>query len=85
MIYSVVLDVYQVKSNDPSILLLCCIACIIHHSDQLVQIMINNPGHYLCRVPILSESALLKGLRDLVTTDQTVGVVENATVTPPSC
>ena len=64
-------------------LLLRGLANIAYHSDDLIGVMVNNPGHEFTKIPVLSDHNLLKELKKYVTTEPTENVLETATGIPP--
>jgi hypothetical protein len=64
-------------------LLLRCLACVVYHSDALLDVMVEFPGHEFTNVSILHNRELLDGLKILVTTDPVLEVMSVATGIPP--
>ena len=83
MLYGPILDAYEGKSNDPSALILRCFPSLIHHSDKLIAVMVENPGHDFTKMPLLHDRQLLQRLKALVTLEPTPNVMETATGIPP--
>ena len=83
MLYAPILDAYEGKSNDPSALILRCFPSLIHHSDKLIAVMVENPGHDFTKMPLLHDRELLHKLKDLVTLEPTTNVMDVATGIPP--
>jgi len=81
--YCPVLKHYAERSENPKGLLLQCIACIVYHSDKLLEAMVEYPGHVFFKVPILHNSNLLNELKQLATVEPTKGVMESPTGIPP--
>ena len=72
-----------VEHPNAKALLLRGLACILFHQDEIVQIMVNNPGHEFTKLAILSDHNLLKRLKKIVTTEPTKNVLETRTGIPP--
>jgi hypothetical protein len=84
MLYGPILDAYASKPlNNPIGLLLRCLACVVYHSDDLLDVMVQFPGHDFTNISILHDRALLDGLRALVTTDPILEVMAVPTGIPP--
>ncbi|CAB9498884.1 unknown protein (Partial), partial [Seminavis robusta] len=83
MLYQPLLTAYQGKSNNPLPILLRCLACIVYHSDSLIQAMVRTPGHDFSKLAILHDRPLLAELQRLVTTEPTKNVMSVATGIPP--
>jgi hypothetical protein len=61
-------------------LLLRCLAAFVHHSDSILAVIDQIPGHrWRVSIPLYSDGALLDELKKLVTTEPTKGVMEKAT------
>jgi hypothetical protein len=76
MLYGPIMVAYEGKpGNNPIGLLLRCLACVIYHSDALLDVMIEFPGHNFTNVLILHDCELLDGLKILVTTDPILEVM----------
>ena len=63
-------------------LLLRCLACIVHHSDELIAEVTEMPEHDFSKLGVLHKHSLLAELKTMVTTDPTPGVVTLATGIP---
>ena len=83
MMFSPVLEAYKRKANDPTAILLRCLACVVHHSVEIKKTMLQYPGHGFVKITILHDEELLVELRMLVTTEPTVGVMTTPTGVPP--
>ena len=84
MTYGTIMEAYagQRKEN-PSGVLLRCLACIVYHSDQLRRTWVKFPGHDFCKLTLLQDSLLLANLKQLVTVEPTKGVILAPTGIPP--
>ena len=83
MLYGPILDAYEGKPNDPSALILRCFPSLIHHSDKLITVMVENPGHDFTKMPLLHDRELLHKLKALVTLEPTINIMDVATGIPP--
>ena len=81
-LYGVIMESYRHKAENPTPMLLRCLACIVFHSDKLLEVMVV-PGHDFSKLAILHDRALLVELKKLVTTAPTPGVMTVATGIPP--
>lgn len=82
ILYSPMLQTFHPHSNVISVLLRC-LACIVYHSEKLLSVMQQNPGHDFNKIMLLQEPELLRALRPLVTLEPTEGVMSSATGIPP--
>jgi hypothetical protein len=83
MLYGPILVAYEGKPENPAGLLLRCLSSLVFHSDALLEVMVKFPGHDFTKISILHDLELLDGLKKLVTTDPTPGVMTVATGIPP--
>ena len=84
MMYGPILTAHKNEDYDPTALLYRCLASVVHHSDALLQVIAENPGHDFNKIPLLHEKPLLERLKGLVTTERTEGgVLMEATGIPP--
>ena len=83
MMYGPILQAYNGKSENPTGIVLRCMACIVYHSDRLLETMVKYPGHDFLKIPILHDTVLLNELKELVTTEPTDGVMVSPTGVPP--
>jgi hypothetical protein len=83
MMYGRILTRHKNTADDPTAMLLRCLACIVFHSEAILATMIANPGHDFCKLSILHNPGLLHDLRLLVTTAPTEGVMATPTGIPP--
>jgi hypothetical protein len=83
MMYGGIIEAYKGKPHDPSPILLRCLASIVYHSESLLDIMENIPGHAFTNMPLLHDRALLDHLQALVTIKPTPGVMTTPTGIPP--
>lgn len=83
MMYGPILQRYAGRSENPSGILLRCMACLVYHSDRLLETMVKYPGHDFSKVTILHHPTLLKDLKQLVTIQPTKGVLVSPTGVPP--
>ena len=63
--------------------LLRAFACVIYHSESLLEVVINNTSHDFSKLAILQQLELLHRLRQKVTLEPTEGVMSQATGIPP--
>ena len=78
MTFGTILD----KHPNFSKVLLCSLACIVHHSDKLTKQMFDVPGHDFNKIQLLQEKLLLKELKAMVTLEPTEGVMTRPTGIP---
>ena len=83
MMYEPIIKNYEHQPNNPTAILLRCLACIVYHADSLVEVMVGCPSHDFAKLSILHEKPLLSRLHLLVTVDATDGVMTTATGIPP--
>ena len=81
--YGPILQAYSGKSENPRGIVLRCMACIVYHSDRLLETMVKYPGHDFSKLPILHNPTLLNELKQLVTIEPTPGVIVSPTGVPP--
>ena len=74
---------HKSTNEDPTAMLLCCLACIECHSELILSTLVAHPGHDFSKIPILHDQDLLRDLRRLVTTKPTPGVMTMPTGIPP--
>ena len=67
MCYGVISDNHAEEEHDPTSMLTLCLASLVYHSDFLIQIELEHPGHPFSSIPILQADDLLSKLKDLVT------------------
>ena len=77
------MEKHRGKPHDPTSLLLRCLACVVFHSEKLVEVMVQFPGHDFAKIALLHDRRLLDELTKLVTTEPTPGVMMQATGIPP--
>ena len=75
-----ILENHGDKSYDPTGLLLRCLACLVWHSDAILDVV---PRCELGKIPLFQPGSNLAELKNLVTTDPTPGVMTTATGIPP--
>ena len=56
MLYQPIMTEYKQQSNDPTAILLRCLACIVYHADSLVEVMVENLGHDFSKLSILHDT-----------------------------
>jgi hypothetical protein len=78
-----ILEHHGDQSYDPTGLLLRCLACMVWHSDAILEVVHQNPSHELHSVPLFQPGSNLAELKGLVTTNPTPGVMTTATGIPP--
>jgi hypothetical protein len=83
MMYGGIIEAYKGKPHDPSPILLRCLASIVYHSESLLDIMENIPGHAFTNMSLLHDRALHDHLQALVTIKPTPGVMTTPTGIPP--
>jgi hypothetical protein len=71
------------QSNNPTPMLLRCLACVVYHADSMLEVMVNTPGHDFSKIPVFHDKPLLEKLQELVTTDPTEGTMAVPTGIPP--
>jgi hypothetical protein len=81
--YGPIMDAYAGRKENPSGILLRCLACIVIHSDSLRKTWVKYPGHDFCKLTILHDSLLMNELKQLVTLQPTKGVLLAPTGIPP--
>ena len=64
-------------------ILLRSLACMVFHSNGLIEQMTRCPGHDFTKLAILHDRALVNELKGLVTTEPTDGVISRPTGIPP--
>jgi len=82
-LYGPIMDGYTGRKENPSGILLRCLACIVYHSDSLRKTWVKYPGHDFSKLTILHDSLLLDDLKQLVTLQPTKGVLQAPTGIPP--
>ena len=81
-------DPFQRGNNDNSLrqnvkaVLLRCLASIVHHSNDLKECILRNPGHPFINIPILRNENLLGTLKNLVALEKP-DAIQIATGVPP--
>ena len=83
ILYGPIFDAHLMIDNSPKGLLLRCLACVIYHSDELLKVILEIPGHDFTKISILHDALLLSDLKKLVTIEPTAGVMEHPTGIPP--
>jgi hypothetical protein len=84
MLYGPIMDAYEGKPvHNLMGLLLLVLACVVYHSDALLDVMVTLPGHDFMNITIIEDRELLDGLKILVTTDPILEVMAVATGIPP--
>ena len=83
MTFGSILRTHSNAPNNPTSILLRCLASIIYHSEDLIKIMISNPLHDFNKISILNKKDLLLELKELVTVEPTPGVIETPSGIPP--
>lgn len=83
MLFGPILRKHKGCDYDPTAMLLRCTACIVYHSDALLNQMISHPGHGFTKIVLLHEKDLLERLSHFVTTLPTDGVMDKPTGIPP--
>ena len=83
LMYGPILQHYAARSENPIGILLRCLACIIYHSDRLLETMVSHPGHDFSKLTILQNRELLSTLKPLVTIHPTKGGMMAPTGVPP--
>ena len=64
-------------------LLLRALPCLIYHSEAMMKLMADVPGHAFGNISIFHDVGLMNFLRELVTTEATPGVMVKASGIPP--
>ena len=83
MLYGPLMEKYDKALDGPLPVLLRCLANIVFHSDDLIAMMVQYPGHDFNKLRLLHDRELLSRLHTLVTTECTPGVLDKATGIPP--
>ena len=83
MKFGSILCTHSNAPNNPTSILLQCLASIIYHSEDLIKIMISNPLHDFNKISILNNKDLLSKLKELVTIEKIPGVIETPSGIPP--
>ena len=78
--FQTILENHGMDSHDPTGLLLRCLACLVWHSDAILETV---PRKQLNLIPLFQPGSNLAELKTLVTTDPTPGVMTTATGIPP--
>lgn len=79
-----ILENHGATSYDPTGLLVRCLACMVYHSEEILQVIYRHPGqHPFSFIPLYSPRSNLPQLRPLVTTEPTPYIMETATGIPP--
>jgi hypothetical protein len=78
-----IIEAYKGKENDPSRMLLRCLASMVFHSEKILEVATSDPGHPFNKIPLLRDLPLLNRIKGFVTTDPTPGVMEHPTGIPP--
>ena len=78
-----ILRKHQSTSHDPTAILLRSLACFVWYLDDIFKEGEKHHGHYFNHIPLFQDLPLLNGLKELVTTSVTPGVMERATGIPP--
>lgn len=82
MMYGSILDTWKDTANDPTGVLLLCLASVVHHSGWLQTVVSQSPSHPFNAIPLLNNSALIDRLQTLVTCNKTDSM-KVATGIPP--
>lgn len=77
------LEDHVTTDYNPSTLILRCLACMVYHSNEILNVIHHNPGHPFASIPLFMPGSNLEDLKPLVTTDPTPGYMEHATGIPP--
>ena len=83
MLYGQIIMKYHGKDNDPTPMLLRCLACLVHHADSLLNVMLTMPQHDMAKLTLLHDIDLIALLKPLVTLDPTPMVMSTPTGVPP--
>jgi hypothetical protein len=83
ILYGPLMVRYRGKNNDPTPMLLRCLACLVHHADSLLDVMLTSPGHDMAKLTLLHDVDLIGFLKPLVTLDPTPMVMTTPTGVPP--
>jgi hypothetical protein len=78
MMYEPIIRNYEHESNNPTAILLRCLACIVCHADSLVEVMVGCPGHDFAKLSVWHDKPLMSRLQLLVTADATEEVMTTA-------
>ena len=83
MTYGPILAEYRHRSENPTGVLLRCLASIVFHSEKLLETMTRHSGHDFAKLTLLHDFSLLNDLKALVTVEPTPGVLVSPTGIPP--
>ena len=60
MLFGPIMRKHRGRDYDPTAMLLRCAACIVYHSDSLLDEMVCHPGHDFTKIAILHDKDLLE-------------------------
>ena len=83
LMYGGIMEAYDGKPENPIGILVRSLACIVYHSDRLLEIVVRHPGHDFSKLTLLQNRPLLTELKKLVSIAPTPGVMATATGIPP--
>ena len=83
IMYGDLMRAYDGKQENPTGILVRSLACIVYHSEHLLDIVVRRPGHDFSKLTVLQNRPLLTELKKLVSISPTVGVLTTATGIPP--
>ena len=83
LMYGPILVEYAGRRENPSGILLRCLACIVYHSERLLETMVKHPGHDFSKLSLLHNSTMLEQLKEFVTIQPTKGGIISPTGIPP--
>jgi len=83
LMYGDIMQAYDGKPENPIGILVRSLACIVYHSEHLLEIVVRHPGHDFSKLTLLQNRPLLSELKELVSISPTVGVMTTATGIPP--
>ena len=83
MTFVKLLTAYESDDMNPTALIIRALVYFIHHSDKMIVVMVSSPGHDFNKVSIFYHREFFNRLKEKVTTEATVGVMESSPGIPP--
>ena len=66
LMYGDIMQAYDGKPENPIGILVRSLACIVYHSEHLLEIVVRHPGHDFSKLTLLQNRPLLSELKELV-------------------
>jgi hypothetical protein len=82
LLYGPILEKYTNTKNDPTGLLLQCLASIVHHSDWFISMATENAGHFFGTLTIFQRQELLEQLKPLITKEKLQQIARQTGIPP---